>query len=148
MTPDKALLYSMKGESGPFKEDLQRITKGTVTVKPLEAAMNEIPKRYNSELIRNSFMLISKGVRGGGNLSTLLEKTAQDIRDVRSLKKEVLADVNLHALFLVFAAIVGAPLLFGTTSFLIDEIMWISQRTSNAFFSGQGKINAGSLGDA
>jgi pilus assembly protein TadC len=138
MTPDKALLYSMRGESGPFNKDLKLVTKESVTVKPLEVALLEISKNYNSELIRSSFLLISKGVQGGGNLSSLLEKTAQDIREVMSLKKEVLADVNLHALFLVFAAVVGAPLLFGTTSFLIDEISWISEKTSNVFFSQQG----------
>jgi pilus assembly protein TadC len=139
MTPDKALLYCLKGESGPFRKNLRIITKESMTIKPLETALLDISKRYNSDLIHNSMILIAKGVRGGGNLSTLLDRTAQDIREVRSLKKEVLADVNLHALFLVFAAIVGAPLLFGTTSFLIDEIVWISEKTSNVFFTGQGK---------
>ena len=138
MTPDKALLYSMKGEAGPFKKDLKLIAKESITNKPLEAALLDLAKNYNSELIHNSLLLISKGVQGGGNLSSLLEKTAQDIREVMSLKREVLADVNLHALFLVFAAVIGSPLLFGTTSFLIDEISWISEKTSNIFFTQQG----------
>jgi hypothetical protein len=138
LTPDKAILFSLKGECGPFREQIRQLTKETITTKSLEESFMEIPKAYNSELIQNSFILITKGITGGGDISFLLEKTAQDIREVRSLKREVLADVNLHALFLVFAAIVGAPLLFGTTSFLLDELSVLSQRASSIFLSTAG----------
>jgi hypothetical protein len=83
--------------------------------------------------------LIVEGVKAGGNLAELLEITSIDIRKSSSLKKEISATVQVYRLFIFTAAIIGAPLLYALTGFLIQ--VFVSIR-SNAVSQGSTAVAA------
>lgn len=122
LTPDRALLLTARPEFGPLEKELKFIAKESLTTVPFEDAILEVAKKFNSITIHRTMKLISEGIKRGGEISSILENTATHIREVNALKKQISAEVTLQVLFIFFAAIVAAPLLFGTSTIIIEKI--------------------------
>ncbi len=122
MTPDKALFASARPEFGSFGLELLRAGKHVIAGSEMKYALLEIPKRINSEIIENNLRLIIKGIESGGSLATLLEETARDIERTKLITDEVRANVLMYAIFIFFAAGIGAPVLYGISTFLVQVI--------------------------
>jgi len=72
--------------------------------------------------------LILQGIRSGGELSDSLDRIADILRERAFVQQEIKAEVQKYVSFIVFAILVGAPLLFGISSFLTEMI---TELTSN-----------------
>ncbi len=119
-TTDKAILLSARDEFGPFKDELITVSKEIATGKPLDKALLELMKRVKSEKLEKAFTLIISGLRSGGRLSDLLQETANDLKNQKLVDKKIRTSVNMYAIFIFIAAGVGAPVLFGLSSFLVE----------------------------
>ncbi len=122
LTPDKALLLAARPEFGPLKEQIMKSAKLTFSGEPIESALQEIPKNINSEPLKRSIDLLIEGMAHGGNLAHLLDGLANDIRQTEVLKREVRAFVMMYAIFIFLAAGIGAPLLYGISSYLVETM--------------------------
>jgi flagellar protein FlaJ len=120
LTPDKALLLSARPEFGPLEKQIINSAKLTFSGKPIEEAIQTISNNINSRAIKRSIELLIEGMARGGNLANLLDGLSDDIRQTKILKKEVQAYVMMYAIFIFFAAGIGAPLLYGISSFLVE----------------------------
>ncbi len=120
LTPDKALLLSARPEFGPLQKEVSKSAKLTLSGESIENAIQTIPKNISSKALKRSVDLLAEGVSRGGNLASLLDGLADDIRQTRILKREVHALVMMYAIFIFFAAGIGAPLLYGISSFLVE----------------------------
>jgi hypothetical protein len=74
--------------------------------------------------------LITEGLEKGGELASLLDQLADDIVNTNVLKKEVAAQVGMYAIFIFFAAGIGAPLLYSVSTTLIQSMVKISSMTN------------------
>jgi archaellum biogenesis protein FlaJ (TadC family) len=128
LTPDRAFIMSVRSEFGPLEKEIDMAAKEIVSGKSFTAAFRDMAKRTESEIFAKSVRLIIEGVRSGGNLAELLENTALDIRRFSAVRKEISAIVRVYELFIIAAATVGAPLLYGVASFLIDVISDIKDK--------------------
>ena len=81
-----------------------------------------MPKNINSKALKRSVDLLVEGIQRGGNIANLLDGLSDDIRQTKILKKEVQAFVMMYAIFIFFAAGIGAPLLYGISSFLVETM--------------------------
>jgi len=122
LTPDKALFASARPEFGAFGLELMRAGKHVIAGSEIKYALMEIPKRIKSKIIDNNLRLIIKGIESGGSLSKLLEETARDIERTRIVSEEVKANVLMYAIFIFFAAGIGAPVLYAISTFLVQVI--------------------------
>jgi len=122
LTPDRAFILSVRSEFGPLEKEIDTAAKEIVSGKSFTVAFRDMAKRTESEIFAKSVRLIIEGVRSGGNLAELLENTALDIRRFSAVRKEISAIVRVYELFIIAAATIGAPLLYGVASFLIDII--------------------------
>lgn len=138
LTPDKALLLSARTEFGPLEKHIINSAKLTFSGKPIEEALQTISNNINSKAIKRSIELLVEGMARGGNLATLLDGLSDDIRQTKILKKEVQAYVMMYAIFIFFAAGIGAPLLYGISSFLVETMKTIG---------GNVKVQAGFTGN-
>ncbi len=150
MTPDKALFASARPEFGAFGLELLRAGKHIIAGSEMKYALMEIPKRIKSEIIENNLRLIIKGIESGGSLATLLEETAKDIERTKLITDEVRANVLMYAIFIFFAACIGAPVLYGISTFLVQVITHQMQTLSfgsevQAMGGTFGSIGAGIL---
>ncbi len=63
--------------------------------------------------------LIAEGIRNGGQIATLLVQLSGDLREENALRAEVSANISMYVLLIAFSACVGAPVLFGISSFIV-----------------------------
>jgi len=131
-TPDRALLLSARPEFGPLKEQIIKTAKLTFSGEALEDAIQVMPKKINSNALKRSVDLLVEGMQRGGNISNLLDGLSDDIRQTKILKREVQAFVMMYAIFIFFAAGIGAPLLYGISSFLVETMKEIGGATETA----------------
>lgn len=122
LTTDKALLLSARPEFGPFEEEINRIGKEIATGKDIGEALLDMSKRIRSERLGKTIALIVAGLRSGGELASLLEQTARNLRQERLVDSRIRANVMMYVIFIFAALCVGAPLLFGLSSFLVQVI--------------------------
>lgn len=134
LTVDKALLISARNEFGPLAKELRITAMQMFGGKSLEQALNNLKGRSNSEVFDEVIKLLVDGVKSGGNLSDLLESSAQDIRKTLNLRQEIASNVRMYVVFILMAALFGAPLLFAISNYLTSTTaqMW---GTTNVDFS-------------
>lgn len=122
LTPDRSLLLAARPEFGPLEVEIRRVAKKTISGEPLETALKGMSERIDSKLLKRSVNLIIEGIRKGGELGSLLEQTADDIRNAKVLLKEVSAYVLMYVIFIFFAAAMAAPLLYAISTYLVDTM--------------------------
>lgn len=122
LTPDRALLMTARPEFGPLEKEMRMVAKESLTTIPFEDALMEIARKFNSMTIGRTMKLVSEGIKRGGEISTILESTAKHIREINALKRHIAAEATLQMLFIMFAAVIAAPLMFGTSTVIIEKI--------------------------
>jgi len=123
MTVDKALLLSARPEFYPLDKEISKAGKEIATGKDIMFAMSSMSKRIGSEKISKTISLIMSGLRAGGNISTLLEQTASNMREKEFIEKRAASNITMYVIFIFFAVGIGAPVLFGLSSVLVEIIM-------------------------
>jgi len=116
--PSRALLLSARKEFGPLAEAIKRSGKEIMSGKSLEEGLKEIPKTIKSDDLKRTIDLIVQGIRGGGQMVSLLEENAIDIRRRQAITKEIKANTMMYAIFIAFAGCLGAPGLYALSSYL------------------------------
>jgi len=122
MTTDKALLLSARPEFGKLYDELRKAGKKVLAGTSVREAMIEMPKGIKSKLFENTINLIVEGIERGGELSELLIRTSEDIQNKKILEEETHSSVMMYAIFIIFAVGIGAPLLFGISTFLVEAL--------------------------
>ncbi len=120
--PSRAMLLSARKEFGPLSDAIKKSGKEMMTGKSIQDSLNEIPKYVKSEALRTTISLIIRGIKSGGQLVSLFEETALDMRRKESIKKEVKANILMYGIFIGFAGAVGAPVLYALSGFLVTTI--------------------------
>ena len=121
-TIDKALLLSARPEFGQLETEIKQAAKETISGESAETALTRLVDKFNSNALRRSVDLLSEGILKGGNLPSLLDSLAEDIRQTKTMKKEVSAIVMMYVIFIFFAAGIGAPLLYSVSGFLVTSM--------------------------
>ena len=120
LTTDKALLLSARPEFGPFQAEINQVGKEITTGKEISLALLEMTTRIKSERLSKTVSLIVSGLRSGGELASLLEQTARNLRQEVLVDSRIRANVMMYVIFIFVAVCMGAPMLFGLSSFLVE----------------------------
>lgn len=128
LTPDKAILLAARPEFGILEKEIKNAAKKAMAGGSLEDSLLEISKKIKSKIVDRTFTLIVEGLRKGGELAELLEHTAEDIRTLKTLKKEISAQVAMYAIFIFISIGIAAPLLFAFSSYLVETMSEIGSK--------------------
>ena len=120
MTIDQALILSARKEFAPLDKEILQVGKDILTAREICVALYDMGERIGSDEIRKTIQLLISGIRSGGNLSVLLEQTANNVRERVFVKKRAASNVLMYVIFIFFAVAVGAPLLFSLSSVLVQ----------------------------
>ncbi len=131
--PEEALVLSARPEFGFLSERIKDAGKKLATGATIQEALLFLPQNINSSLLRRTIELIVEGINSGGEISTLLESTAYDIRDTESIRKEVRSMIFVYALFIFIAACLIAPVLYAVSIQLAGVLSKLSQAISVQF---------------
>ncbi|MFH1500831.1 MAG: type II secretion system F family protein [archaeon] len=123
MTVDRAFLLSARPEFAPLDLEIGKTGREITTGKDMGTAMLSMSKRIGSEKIHKTIMLIISGLKAGGNISTLLEETANNMREKEFIEKKAASSIVMYVIFIFFASAIGAPVLFGLSSILVQVII-------------------------
>jgi flagellar protein FlaJ len=135
LTPDKALLMAARPEFGVLEREIKWVAKQAMTGKDLSEAILGMNNRINSSLVQRTTNLIAEGIKSGGELATLLEETAEDIRNAATLRNEVRSQVMMYVIFIFLAVGIGGPALYGISTFLVESMAKISGGIDPSAFS-------------
>ncbi|MBU2497248.1 MAG: type II secretion system F family protein [Nanoarchaeota archaeon] len=122
MTTEKALLLSSRDEFGLLKKEIDRIGREIATGKGIIPALESMANRFKSEKLKKSVQLIGSGLSAGGELAPLLEQISSNLRESDFVEKKVRSNVLMYVIFIFVAVAVGAPALFGLSSFLVEVL--------------------------
>src|SRR3989338_3088048 len=122
MPIDQALWYAIRDRFEIISEEMEIVAKKTITGEDLNTALTEFAEHYDSELLKRSVILLIEGIEAGGEVANLVNSIAWNVRETQLLKKEISSDVVTYSIFIGFASLVAAPILFAL-SFRINIIM-------------------------
>ena len=122
ITIDKAILISARKEFDPLDKEIMRVGKDITTGRSTEIALSDMGKRIGSEKIKKTILLINSGLRSGGNLAILLERTASNMRERGFVEKRAASNVLMYEIFIFVAVAIGAPALFALSTILVQTM--------------------------
>ncbi len=123
---EKAFLLSARDEFGPLAKELRQTAMEMFGGKPIEEALDDLETRVKSGLFKETIKLLIDGLESGGNTAELLESSADDIRNSMELREEINSNIRMYVIFILMAAMVGAPLLFSISVYMSETTanMW------------------------
>lgn len=132
LTTERALLASARPEFGVLEKELKNASKRILTGEKVEIALQDMCRKIKSGTLEKTIWIINKGISSGGQIGDLLTQLSSDLREQNALQAEVRANVSMYKIMIFFAACVGAPMLLGISSFIVQIL---SKQMS--MFSGQ-----------
>ncbi len=122
LTTERALIVSARPEFGPLSDELRDASRKMLAGARMEDVLLDIPKRLKSKTIERTMWLLSNGIKSGGQIANLLLQLGDDLRDEQALKQEISANVSMYVMLIVVSAALGAPMLFGISSFIVGVL--------------------------
>lgn len=122
MTIDQAMWYAAKPEYGILSDEVSTVAKKAFGGVPFNQAIDNLSERFSSKPVRRAVALIKQGIASGGKLADILERTAEDARDMQNLRKEISTSLLMYVIFIVFAGAIGTPFLFAISGKLVSII--------------------------
>ena len=116
MMLDRALWYAVRPRFGILAKEIEHIAKETMAGTDIKVALTKFSDKYDSPILKRTISLILEGMNAGGNMGALLSRIAVDIEESRVMQKEMAANVSNYVIFISFASVVAAPVLFALSS--------------------------------
>ncbi len=144
MALDQAMWYSAKPEFGLLSKEVTSSIKGSFSGESMELSLDRLSKRFDSKVFKRTIMLLKQASATGGELTTVLEKTTEDVRNTLIMRKEIAASLIMYEIFVLFAAVVGTPFLFAVALKLIEIFEKIAPQATGG--TGAFATSGGALG--
>ena len=122
MTIDKALWYAVRPRFGVLAKEIETVAKETMSGVDLKESLRKFASKYDSSVLKKSINMLIESIDAGGEIGDLLIKIANNIQEQKIAMKEMSASVTTYVIFISFASIVAAPILFALSSSLISII--------------------------
>jgi archaeal flagellar protein FlaJ len=116
---DKAMVLAARPEFGFFSEDVKDMNRELYSGVTLQASMISLGKKYRSLQLQHTVRMMVEGIQYGGGMTDLLNQIAKDIRNQQMVQKEISGQLFMYTIFIAFAALIGAPVLYALTSEMI-----------------------------
>lgn len=126
MTIDRALWYAVRPRFGVLAKEIEGVAKDVIAGRELDDALRSFTAKYDSLVLQRSISLLLEGIAAGGRIADLLHKISTDIQEQRILRKEMAANVTTYVIFISFASVLAAPVLFGLATQLLVVIQGIA----------------------
>ncbi|MCD6575957.1 MAG: type II secretion system F family protein [Nanoarchaeota archaeon] len=133
ISPEEAFLLSARPEFGFLADKIKKAGKKIAAGASLVDAFSELSYGIDSKLFKQTMNLIIEGINSGGDLSVLLESTANDIKETASIRKEVRSMIFVYAFFIFIAACLIAPVLYAVSIQLAEVLSKLSHSIAVQF---------------
>lgn len=132
-SPDEALLQSAKTEFSFLATNIKTAGHKIATGIPIEEALKSISEDIDSDVLSQTIKLIIEGIASGGELASILEGIARDIKDNEIIRKEIRSIIFLYATFIFLAVAIISPVLYSVSTELSGILSKLSQTLASGF---------------
>ena len=122
MSIDRALWFAVRPRFGVLAKEIEMVAKETMSGSDLKTALERFASRYDSNVLKRTVSMINEGIEAGGKIGYLLNRIAIDIQEQKGMMREMSANVTTYVIFITFASVVAAPLLFALSEVLIEVV--------------------------
>lgn len=127
---NRAFLMSARDEFGPLAEELRKTAIQISGGESVTDSLDAMRGRVKSELFSDTLKVLSDALESGGNTADLLESSAADIRSSLELRQEIESSIRMYVMFILMAAVVGAPILFSITVYMSQTTSQMWEQTN------------------
>lgn len=119
MPIDQAMWYAIRERFGILAQEIEIVARKVMGGSDLEQALVEFTNKYDSDLLKRSMFLLIEGLRSGGELASLVNKIAWNVKETQIIEKEINAETTTYTIFITFASIIIAPFLYSLSHRII-----------------------------
>ncbi|MCL4372227.1 type II secretion system F family protein [Candidatus Marsarchaeota archaeon] len=130
---DRAMLMAARPEFKYFSADVQEMNRNIFGGETFENALRALASKYKSNNLEHAVRMMIEAQKFGGAMADLLDQLSKDMRSQQMLQKEVSGQLLMYSLFIAFAGLIAAPVLYGLTSqmIIITDTVWKGILASN-----------------
>ena len=123
---DRSLLLAARPDFTVFSDDVKEMARSVFAGETLENGLTALGRKYSSYQLSHSIRMMIEALRYGGAMADLLEQISKDLRSQNLAQKEIAGQMLMYSIFIAFAGLIAAPVLYGLTSqmILITDTVW------------------------
>lgn len=133
MSPFNAFRLAALPHFGPLKEEVDIVASKAAAGGSLSAALIELSQRIDSDALRRTITFFEKGIKAGGKMAELIEVSADEMRKVSDLKKEMQIQTKSYMAFIVFIIVFLIPLLLSISSQFLTNMIEMRNEQASVF---------------
>ena len=115
----RAMIMAVRPEFKYFGDDINILGRQIYAGDTMPNAFRQLSNKYRSVTLKRTVRVILEAEQYGGGLADLLNQIGKDLRGQHIVQKEVAGQLFMYTIFIAFAALVGAPTLYGLTNQMI-----------------------------
>jgi Flp pilus assembly protein TadB len=130
---DRAMLLAARPEFKFFAEDIKDMDRKIFGGETFQASLTELGSKYRSYTLQHAIKMMIEAQRYGGAMADLMEQLSKDMRNQQMVQKEVSGQLFMYSIFIAFAGLIAAPVLYGLTSqmIIVTDSVWKGILASN-----------------
>jgi pilus assembly protein TadC len=121
-TTESAVNEVANASYGLLSKDFQNSLRAIREGKSFDEVLIEQAQRSGSLLFKRTALIITDARRAGAGIADVMFQIADDAREVSRIKRERYSRTTMHVIFLVTAALLLAPFIFGFTISIVNYI--------------------------
>ena len=123
MTFERALWSSIKPKFNVLGSEMAKTSKKVMTGYDTSRALAELAEKYDSLMLRRTVDLIISEVDSGGNVSELIDRLVDNLKETKSLKDEMSGSAIAYVIFISIIVVFISPLLFALSFNLLNILL-------------------------
>ena len=123
LTFEKALWAAIKPRFGVLGSEMAKASKKVMTGYDISKALTDLADKYNSLMLRRTIDLMISEIESGGNVSQLIDRLVDNLKETKELKDEMSASAIAYVIFISVIVVVISPLLFALSFQLLLIIL-------------------------
>ena len=135
VTPIVALRMAARPEFGPLEDEIKYATTKALGTESFTDALLGMSETIKSEVLERTIGLFAASMRSGGNLASLLDLVAEEIREAQELRRELIAGTSMYIIFILFTMIIGMPLLLSISIQFVSMVESMQAKGSGGEFA-------------
>jgi archaeal flagellar protein FlaJ len=123
---DRAMLLAARPEFKFLSDDIKDMNRRIFSGENFDVALRELGLRYRSYQLNHAIRMILESLRYGGAMADLIEQISKDMRAQQMTQKEVAGQLFMYSIFIAFAGLIAAPVLYGLTAqmIIVTDAVW------------------------
>ncbi len=128
--PFSAFTRSARPEFGALYDGIRIATARLGGKASIASALEEVSTYFDSPAFQRTTTFFGKGMKAGGHIAKLLERSAEEIRRIQDLRNELISGTRTYAIFLIFIVVLIMPFLLSVSTHFLTTFIAIQKQSA------------------